>query len=79
MAALIEFVCTAAHERRSDPSITVEQRAWAYCPSGGGSNHEWTRIDPTAIETLRLHAGTGRAHLVSDERDEHSLTGRPAR
>ena len=67
MAALIEFVCTAAHERRSDPSITVEQRAWAYCPWGAGDQHTWTRIDPTAIETLRSPAGNGNTRLVPDE------------
>jgi hypothetical protein len=77
MAALIEFVCTAAHEHRSDPSVTVEQRAWAYCPSGGGADHQWTRIDPTAVETLRSPAGNGRTHLAH-ESDEGSLTHRLA-
>lgn len=67
MAALIEFVCTAVHEQRSDPSITVEQRAWAYCPSGARADHQWTRIDPTAVETLRSPAGNGRTHFVLDE------------
>ncbi len=79
MAAPIEFVCTAKHERRSDPSITLEQRAWAFCAAGAGDGHEWTRIDPTAIETLRLRPGNGRPHLVPDESDERSLTDRPAR
>jgi hypothetical protein len=67
MAALIEFVCTAAHERRSDPSITVEQKAWAYCPAGATDQHQWTRIDPTAIETLRSPAGNGHPHLAAVE------------
>ena len=79
MAALIEFVCTAAHERRSDPAITVEQRAWAYCPAGAGDQHTWTRIDPTAVETLSSPAGNGHMHLVPDEGDERRLAGRPAR
>jgi hypothetical protein len=70
MAALIEFVCTAAHERRSDPSITVEQKAWAYCPGGGTDQHQWTRIDPTAIETLRSPAANGHPQLVADESHE---------
>jgi hypothetical protein len=67
MAALIEFVCTAAHGLRSDPSITVEQRGWAYCPAGANDDHTWTRIDPTAVETLRSPAGNGRTHLVLGE------------
>ena len=79
MAAMIEFVCTAAHERRSDPSITVEQKAWAYCAAGAIDAHEWARIDPTGVETLRSPAGNGRVQLVPDHVDEHSLTGRPAR
>jgi hypothetical protein len=66
MAALIEFVCTAAHEHRSDPSITVEQKAWAYCPGGANDEHQWTRIDPTAVETLRSPAGNGRPHPLPD-------------
>lgn len=77
MAAMIEFVCIAAHERRSDPSITLEQRAWAYCAAGAVDEHQWTRIDPTAIETLRSPAS--RIHLMPDESNENSLTGRPAR
>jgi hypothetical protein len=79
MAALIEFVCIATHGRRSDPSVTLEQRAWAFCAAGAGDGHRWTRIDPTAVETLRSRPGNGRTHLVADESDERSLTGRPPR
>jgi hypothetical protein len=79
MAAMIEFVCTATHPRRSDPSITLEQRAWAYCAAGARDSHQWTRIHPTAVETLRSPAGNGKPHLVRDEGDKPSLTGRPAR
>lgn len=79
MAAMIEFVCIANHEGRRDPSITLEQRAWAYCSAGAGSGHQWARIDPTAVETLRSRAGNGRPHLVPDESNEHVLTTRPLR
>jgi hypothetical protein len=79
MAALIEFVCITSHSSRSDPSITLEQRSWAYCASGGGEAHQWTRIDPTAIETLRSRPSNGGIHLVAENGDERSLTGRPAR
>jgi hypothetical protein len=79
MAALIEFVCIAMHERRDDPSITLEQKAWAYCSWGAGTGHQWTRIDPTAIETLRSRPGNGSLHFASDKSDEHSLTRSPAR
>jgi hypothetical protein len=67
MAAMIEFVCIASHKSRGDPSITLEQKAWAYCSAGAADAHQWTRIDPTAIETLRSPAGNTRARLVPGE------------
>jgi len=76
MAALIEFVCIATHERRSDPSITLEQKSWAYCSWGALADHRWTRIDPTSIEALRSPAGIGRTRLVQGEDAETSATGR---
>jgi hypothetical protein len=79
MSAMIEFVCIASHEGRSDPAVTLEQRAWAYCSAGAGVGHQWARIDPTAVETLRSRAGNGRPHLVADESDEQILTTRPPR
>ncbi len=65
MAALVEFVCTASHDRRGDPSVTLEEKAWAYCAAGGSEGHVWSRIDPTPIETLRSRAGNRRAQLVA--------------
>jgi hypothetical protein len=79
MAALIEFVCIASHANRADPAITVEQRSWAYCGAGATDDHQWTRIDPTAVETLRSRPNVGSVHLAPDESDERSLSRRPAR
>ena len=79
MAALIEFVCIAKHQGRGDPSITIEERSWAYCAAGSGDVHEWTRIDPTAIETVRSRPGLGRPYLVHEDSDERSFAGPPAR
>ena len=79
MAALIEFVCIASHASRGDPSITLEQRSWAYCGAGAGDGHQWARIDPTAVEKLRSRPSNGGIHLVAEKGDESSLTGRPAR
>jgi hypothetical protein len=76
MAALIEFVCIATHERRSDPSITLEQKSWAYCSWGALADHQWTRIDPTSIEALRSSAGIGRTRLVRGEDAETTATRR---
>lgn len=79
MAALIEFVCIADHGARSDPSITLEQRAWAYCAAGAADAHNWSRIDPTPVETLRSRPGNGRPHLVGNEGNESSLASSPGR
>ena len=79
MAAMIEFVCIATHAGRGDPSVTLEQRAWAYCGAGSADGHQWTRIDPTAVETLRSPARNGHVHLSPEESDEKSVAGRPAR
>jgi hypothetical protein len=67
MAAMIEYVCTAQHDRRGEASVTVEQGSWAYCSWGAGTGHQWMRIDPTNIEALRSPAGNGHAKLVSAE------------
>jgi len=53
MAALIEYVCRAQRDRRDEPSVTLEQGFWAYCSRGATAQHQWTRIDPTALEALR--------------------------
>lgn len=79
MAALIEYVCIAKHGSRGDPAITVEQRSWAYCASGAGGSHEWSRIDATPLETLRSRPGNGRPYFIADESDERSLAGGPTR
>jgi hypothetical protein len=74
MAAMIEYVCTAQHDRRIEASLTLEQGSWAYCSWGASAGHQWTRIDPTAIEKLRSPAGNGRARLVPDENAESTRT-----
>ena len=79
MAALIEFVCIATHPRHGDPSVTVEQKAWAYCAAGAIDAHEWARIDPTGVETLRSPARIGRVQLTPDKSDKRTLAGRPTR
>ena len=76
MAALIEYVCTAQHDRREEPSVTLEQGSWAYCLWGAPVGHEWTRIDPTAVEALRTPAGKSRPRLVPDEDAEAVASGR---
>jgi len=66
MAAMIEYVCTAQHKRRDDPSVTLEQGSWAYCSYGAVADHQWTKIDPTAVEALRSVRGNARPRLAMD-------------
>ena len=79
MAALIEFVCVADHKVRTDPSITLEQGAWAYCGAGASDAHQWARIEPTALETVRSRPSIGRAQLVPSKSDESSFARTPGR
>jgi hypothetical protein len=79
MAAFIEFVCIADHGSRKEPSITLEQRAWAYCSSGANDAHVWARIDPTAVETVRSRPGSGQPHLAPDHVDKGSFASSPGR
>lgn len=74
MAALIEYVCTAQHDRREAASVTLEQGAWAYCSWGAGEGHQWVGIDPTAIEALRSPAGNARTRMVPNETPEPSTS-----
>lgn len=79
MAAMIEYVCTAQHERRDEASVTLEQGSWAYCSYGAGADHQWTKIDPTAVEALRSIGGHGRARLEPDDTPESTGTTRRPR
>jgi hypothetical protein len=74
MAAMIEYVCTAQHDRHEDPSVTLERGSWAYCSWGASAGHRWTRIDPTSVEALRSPAGKGRPRLVREESVDPSPT-----
>lgn len=58
--ALIWFVCEAVNHRNpgqalraTDTPLTIHDRQWAYCPAGGLSEHDWTRIVPVGLEYLK--------------------------
>jgi len=66
MARHVEYRCVAdGHPRRPllspDFALRVHLRAWAYCPAGERSGHEWERIDATAVEDLLAPDGGARA------------------
>jgi hypothetical protein len=79
MAAMIEYVCTAQHDRRDEASVTLEQGSWAYCSYGAGADHQWTKIDPTAVEALRSVGSHGRTRLVPEHTPESTGTIRDSR
>jgi hypothetical protein len=54
MAAMIELTCAAHLEPGADgPLVTTVKGTWAYCLGGGEKDHDWRRIEPTALELLR--------------------------
>jgi hypothetical protein len=53
MGASIEYLCSMAHERRDEGTITVVEGFWAYCSCGAAENHKWQRIPPTGVATLQ--------------------------
>jgi len=34
--------------------VTIYEGAWAYCPGGASSEHEWEAIEPVTLADLRL-------------------------
>lgn len=67
MTQRIEYRCMAdGHEPREllspEFAVRVHLRAWAYCPAGAESGHQWERIAATP-----LHALVATSTLDSDE------------
>jgi hypothetical protein len=54
MAAMVELTC-AAHLKTgaNGPLVTTVEGLWAYCLGGGEKDHDWRKIEPTALELLR--------------------------
>jgi len=59
---LVRFVCRAkVHVDASRNAtvavgspVTIHERAWAYCPAGARSDHEWEAIEPVTLTDLKL-------------------------
>jgi len=59
---LVRFVCrTKTHidVRRNamvaiGSPVTIHDAAWAYCPAGARSDHEWEAIEPVTLTDLKL-------------------------
>ena len=70
---LVEYVCRArAHVDASRSSeapaspVTIHQGAWAYCPAGARSDHEWDAIEPVSLTDLQV-TGLARAREAAPE------------
>jgi hypothetical protein len=59
---LVRFVCrSSAHNEASRNQteavrspVTIHEGAWAYCPGGAQTEHEWEAIEPVSLADLRL-------------------------
>jgi hypothetical protein len=65
VAALIEYLCGASHERREAGVVTLVDGLWAYCGQGGVEDHEWRRIPATAMGDLVAMGAQARHDLMT--------------
>ena len=60
--SLVRFVCRAKEhvDATPDPTmdvgspVTIHDGAWAYCPAGARTGHEWEAIEPVSLTELKL-------------------------
>jgi hypothetical protein len=61
---LVRYACRAkahvAASRSADDAagspVTIHEGAWAYCPGGAHTDHEWEPIEPVTLTDLKLVA-----------------------
>jgi len=59
---LVRFVCRAKGHLDATPDamvdagspVTIHDGAWAYCPAGARTEHEWEEIEPVSLTELKL-------------------------
>ncbi len=55
------YICVATHESevagREGPTITLVERAWAYCRRGGFADHHWQHLAGDGLPLHELAAG----------------------
>ena len=70
----MRFVCRATTHLDASPNatlavgspVTIHKGAWAYCPAGARSDHEWDAIEPVTLGNLKLIGG-GRLREAAPE------------
>ncbi len=76
---LVRYVCRAqVHVAASRTArlaavnpVTIYDGAWAYCPAGARTEHEWKAIEPVTLTDLKLVEAV-RPHEVAPERSPSS-------
>jgi hypothetical protein len=64
VTAMVALTCAAHLEPGPNgPLVTTIDGLWAYCLGGGEKNHDWRKIEPTALEHLR--SGRHRSEIPS--------------
>jgi len=71
---LVRFVCRATmHVDASRNAtvalgspVTIHDGAWAYCPTGARTEHDWEPIEPVTLTDLKL-TGVGRPRETAPE------------
>ena len=73
---LVRFVCRAkVHVDASrdvtmalGSPVTINDGAWAYCPAGANTEHEWQTIEPVTLTDLKLTGARPREAAPEDSR-----------
>jgi hypothetical protein len=74
---LVRFICRSSiHlEASRTPTeavrspVTIHDGAWAYCPGGAQTEHEWEAIEPVSLANLKLiEVGRPREAAPEDSR-----------
>jgi hypothetical protein len=47
--------------------VTIHDGAWAYCPAGARTEHEWEEIDPVSLADLKLIEVARRREAASED------------
>jgi len=59
---LVRFVCRAKGHVEATPDemvdagspVTIHDGAWAYCPAGARTEHDWEEVEPVSLAELKL-------------------------
>jgi hypothetical protein len=51
----IDFVCTRAEHRNSEPNdaVTMHEDSWAYCSGGANFRHDWQPTGGMSLEDAK--------------------------